>query len=140
MLAVPLDAAAYEGHLEVARELIRVHGIEGCGGASGGVQALRVAARAQQVVMMEVLTSAGVIDNGLALQAAVRWGRESSVKFLLLQWKRNTSGAGANQLETSDSSGVTIVVRAFGACHHSCSPRICRMLVDAGADRRRPLY
>lgn len=34
---VPLDVAAQYGHLEVAHELIREHGIEGCGGSSGGI-------------------------------------------------------------------------------------------------------
>ena len=41
MQPVPLDGAAQDGHVEVVRELLEHLGIEGCGGASGGVDALR---------------------------------------------------------------------------------------------------
>lgn len=41
MRPVPLDGAAQDGHVEVVRELLQQLGIEGCGGASGGVDALR---------------------------------------------------------------------------------------------------
>lgn len=55
----------------MARELIQELGIEGCGGASGGVDPLRLAAEAEQSEMMGILTSAGVVDAGEALLAAV---------------------------------------------------------------------
>ncbi len=44
VLFVPLDTAAVSGHFEVVRELVQQVGIEGCGGASGGLNALRLAA------------------------------------------------------------------------------------------------
>lgn len=51
----PLDVAAQGGYLEVARELIKEHGIEGCGGDIGGMVALRAAAAHQHVEMMGML-------------------------------------------------------------------------------------
>ena len=129
---VPLDIAAYHGHLEITHELIQQLRIRGCGGAMGGVTALQSAAMAQQMEVMELLTSAGVVDTGIALLGATVQGRESSVKFLLQQWKRN--GQKAGYLETCDPSGRTPLVRSVQACRFSCSPRIARVLVDAGAD------
>eukprot|EP00752_Nemacystus_decipiens_P016320 g14595.t1 len=93
---VPLDVAAQNGHSEVVRDLIQEHGTEGCGGTSGGVRALEGAAENQHVETMGVLTCAGVVDTGIALLAAARWGRESSVKFLLQQQE------GVGYLETCD--------------------------------------
>ena len=130
---VPLDVAAQNGHSEVVHELIEELGIEGCGGASGGVDALQGAAESQQVEVMEMLTSAGVVDTGVALQAAARWGRESSVKFLLQQQEWRASGEGAGYLQTCNPSGRTPILCSIEASR-SCSPRITRLLVDAGAD------
>lgn len=96
---VPLDVTAERGHLEVARELIREHGIEGCGGASSGVLGLAAAAENQHMDVMELLTSAGVADTGVALIAATR-GRESSVKFLLQRQEWKAGGRGAGYLQT----------------------------------------
>lgn len=45
----PLDVAAQNGHLEVVDTLIQECGIEGCGGASGGVAALKWAADKQHL-------------------------------------------------------------------------------------------
>eukprot|EP00903_Cladosiphon_okamuranus_P015555 g14360.t1 len=89
---VPLNIPAPNGHLEIEQELIQEHEIEGCGGASGGLHALQQsAAENQRVDIMEVLTSAGVVDTGKALRTATNVGRESTVNFLLQQWKQNTS-------------------------------------------------
>lgn len=78
---LPLDVVtAKNGHVEVARELIQEHGIEGCGGATGGLNALCQAATEQHVEVM-----AGVVDTGAALIAAAHHGRKASVKFLLQQ-------------------------------------------------------
>lgn len=64
-------------------------GIEGCGGASGGVDALNPAAQDQHLEVMATLTNAGVVDTGVALLAAAENGREGAVKFLLqqMEWK-----------------------------------------------------
>ena len=52
---VPLDAAAYSGHTEIVRELVEQVGIEGCGGASGGADALGLASIGQHVDIMAIL-------------------------------------------------------------------------------------
>ncbi len=130
---VALDVAAGKGHLDIVQELIQEHGIEGCGGASGGVAALARAAQYEHVDIMELLTNAGVVDTGGALLAAACCGMEFSVKFLLQQWKRNASSRenGTGYLDVRRrSSGRTPLLNSMLAC----SPRITRMLVDAGAD------
>lgn len=45
-------------------------GIEGCGGPSGGVFALLLAAKGRRVGIMAVLTEAGAVDTGEALNTA----------------------------------------------------------------------
>ena len=81
-----------------------------------------------------MLTSAGVVDTGTALRAAVRMGQEASVKCLLQQNESKDSGQRAVYLDTCDpSSGRTPLIcsiKVFGLG----SPRITRLLVDAGAD------
>lgn len=65
---VPLDAAAENGHSDVARELIQQCGIDGCGGDTRGVSALKLAAQQQHLDFMALLTGAGVVDTGAALK------------------------------------------------------------------------
>lgn len=137
---VPLDAAARRGHLEVVRELIRGHGIEGCGGASGGVFALGTAAEAQRVEVMELLTSAGVVDTGRVLQDAATLGRESSVKVLLQQWKRIAGGEGAPPYTWRPATHLAerpwCVVFRLAASHALPEPRGCSWM--RGRMLRRP--
>ena len=116
----------------MAHELIQLFGIEGCGGATGGLNALLMAAESQQLEMMVLLTRAGVVDTGLALLGAAAGGRESSVKYLLLEWKAN--GQGAGYPDTLSRLGATPLFASILACRLSCSPRTTRLLVDAGAD------
>ena len=54
-MVVPLGLAAGHGHLRVVRELMQELGIEGCGGATGGVHALTAAATMQQLEVMAFL-------------------------------------------------------------------------------------
>lgn len=135
MCAVPLDVAAHMGHLEVARELVQEHGIEGCGSATGVFTALVLAAENQHMEVMEMLTSAGVVDTGMALHAAVICGRETSAKFLLPQQEEESKARdeGAGPLDIHSPGGATPLVCSIQACC-SCSARITRLLVDAGAD------
>lgn len=95
---VPLDAAAESGHSQVAWMLIQQFGIEGCGGDSGVVHVLRVAAKKHQhaVKVMALLTRAGggiggVVDTGKPWDHALQFGGEASVKFQL-QLGRVTQG------------------------------------------------
>ncbi|CAM9165699.1 unnamed protein product, partial [Ectocarpus fasciculatus] len=82
---VPLDTAAEYGQTEVVRELIRQVSIKGCGGASGGVDALRLAALSQNTEVMAILADAGVMDTGEALITTAGRNNEAGVKILLQQ-------------------------------------------------------
>ena len=120
----------------MVRLLIQEFGIEGCGGASGGVRALELAAQIQHVEVMAVLTNAGVVDTGKALGAAACFGQELAVKFLLEAWKRNRRGGqgAAHYLDASSCPyGRNALLDSIHG-RHPCSSRITRMLVDAGAD------
>ena len=127
---VPLDAAAFRGGVEVVRELVQQLGIEGCGGASGGADALRIAAMEQRFDVMAVLVDAGVMDGGGALNTATETGSEEAVKLLLRLQEKMDSVHGATYVNSCDINGRTSLFNAIGRC----SPRIVRLLVDAGAD------
>lgn len=80
---IPLDVAAQTGRLAVVRELLSEFGIRGCGGPSGGLDALRVAAVYGQVDAISMLMDAGVVDAaGLALLDAVGSRVEAAVGCL----------------------------------------------------------
>ena len=131
----PLDVAARNGHCEVVRELVHQVGIEGCGGASGGVEALKFAAMNDYADTMTTLTEAGVVDTGTILGHAVAVGREASVKFLLQQKEEETSDGKAAYANFRESCGFTPLLLATGfAGVSSPSPRMARMVIDAGAD------
>lgn len=55
---IMLDVEAENGRLEAVPELVQQRGIEGCGGASGGVHALAAAARRNFVDIMAMLMDA----------------------------------------------------------------------------------
>ena len=132
-LFLPIDVAASHGHEDIVRELIQQVGIEGCGGPSGGVKALILAAKKQHVHIMAVLAEAGVMDVGNALIEAATTGQEEAVQFLLQQNDSNTGGRDA-YVNTRDSFGRLPLAHAIG--RGRCSPRIVRLLVDAGADTK----
>ena len=133
--SLPLDVAAQEGHSGVVRELLQQCGIDGCSrGANRGQAALVQAAGRNHVDVMELLAAAGVVDLGTALLEAAEFGREASVKFLLQQHqkKRNAEAGGLGYLNVRNRDGATplsVCVR-----YARVSPRIVRLLVDAGAD------
>lgn len=137
----PLDVAAFKGHYDVARELVQHLGVEGCGGKSRGVDALRNAAQTSDVGMMAILMDAGVVDSGEALVHAAGYGGEAPVKFLLQRRQRQqqqlsvvgTTRAGDAYVDARDSTGKTAVIGGILLCRSS-SPRVVRMLLDAGAD------
>ncbi len=104
-------------------------GIDGCGGESGGVNALRLAAANKQVEILALLTEAGVVDDGSALAYGVAHGGEPSVKFLLQQ-----RIDGRDAYTNKNIGGSKPLLFAFLGGYSSQSPRIVRLLVDAGAD------
>ncbi|CAB1120375.1 unnamed protein product [Ectocarpus sp. CCAP 1310/34] len=128
--------AVQYGHAGVVRELLRENGIRGCAGVTGGVPALRGAAKEQHVGVMAMLADAGVADaGGQALVIMAEFGREASVKFLIgLQEKRRETARVSYVSDTLDPCGRTPVLSGIGVSpERSCSPRIIRMLIDAGA-------
>eukprot|EP00903_Cladosiphon_okamuranus_P012471 g11679.t1 len=70
----PLDVAASNVHWGIVRGLIKEHGIERCGVASGGVHALQAAAGYRHIEIMELLIKAAVVDTGVALLTAAACG------------------------------------------------------------------
>ncbi|CAM9427887.1 unnamed protein product, partial [Ectocarpus fasciculatus] len=133
---VPLEMAALHGNPDVARVMIKQVGIRGCGGASGGVEALRQAADEEHLEFMAVLVDAGgVVDTGPALILAAENGRAAAVKFLL---RRRQADADAYVNGTRDPFGRTPVMCAVDVgADRLCSPKIVRLLVDAGANTAR---
>ena len=131
---VPLDLAAYYGHLGVVRELVQQVGIDGCGGPSGGVEALRMAAMKQHVDIMGELMGAGVVDTGVAMANCSGYGREQSVKFLLQHRKGGDEAAYVNSRKSGALTPLLDAIGGAGRDPSSPSPRIVRLLVDAGAD------
>ena len=127
---LPLDVAAQFGHSEVVRELVQHDGINGCGGASGGAKALRLAAKNQHVDILTLLTDAGVVDDGMSLAFAAAFGRELSAKFLLRQ-RKDDEAAYVNAESTLEIAPLFL---AIGVAGFFPSPRTVRILVDAGAD------
>lgn len=123
---VALDAAAQEGHVEVARELLAL-GVDACAGPRGGVVGLCLAAQGERLEMLATLRDGGVVDTGKALFDSCNQGREASVRFLLRQdWgipRRKYVNA------RNDLGFTPLWISAASA-----SPRITRWLLDAGAD------
>ena len=76
-----------------------------------------------------------VVNAGIALMEAAEAGREASVKFLLQQEGWTTVDDGAH-LKVRASRRRTAFLHACGISGESSpSPRIARLLMEAGADR-----
>lgn len=137
---VPLDAAAAQGYTKVVRMMIEQFGIQGCGGQTGGIGTLCVAAGKEDIDTMTAIMDAGVIDTGAALAAAAECSCEASVKFLLQKEQQqrgrktgtNVEGEYVNKLDDYERTPLLFAMGCFGLCFPS--PRIVRMLVDAGAN------
>ena len=136
---LPLDVAAHEGHARVVHELISQVGIEGCAGASGGVGALQAATMAQHLDIMAMLMDAGVADSGRLLRMAAGRGLVAIVKLLLQQRHRgrDTSDGEGEYVKLYDGMGMTPLFYSIdgdGDFHYLISPKVVRLLIDAGAD------
>lgn len=133
---IPIDMAAGCGHSHMVRELLQQRGIEGCGGVSGGVNALHAAAQHNHVDILAMLTKAGVVDTGTALIGAAERGHDAPVKLLLQEHsEKNAPGVGAyvnNKID--DPFGRNPLRRSVVEACRACAPRVVRMLVDAGVD------
>ncbi|CAM9159596.1 unnamed protein product, partial [Sphacelaria rigidula] len=141
--SLPLDVAAENGHLGVVRELVQRFGIDGCS-RDGGAQALVEAASQNQVDIVTFLFDNGAVDaEGIALCAAVEGWREECVKLLLRRQGCNANTSTRAYANMAHDSTLRVysnqlfqdtpLVSAFelGGFY---SPRITRLLLDAGAD------
>eukprot|EP00752_Nemacystus_decipiens_P011622 g10317.t1 len=137
----PLEVAAVLGRLEVVRELIQQVGIGGCGGGTGGVRALEESARRPHVDVMAMLMNAGVVDTGEALLSAVACARQVATKFLLQ--RRELEGSPTSvvrYVNCRTQDGRTPLFCSIGVflkeegVQHLISPKVVRLLIDAGAD------
>lgn len=133
---VPLEMAAQDGYTEVVRELVQQVGIKGCGGRSGGAEALRLAAEEERMDIMVILADAGVrdTDTAAALSGATEYGRKASVMFLLRQQKASRRSAYVNG---RDPCGASPLLSSIAGCRSS-APGIVQLLIDAGADLASP--
>ncbi|CAM9660104.1 unnamed protein product [Ectocarpus sp. 4 AP-2014] len=135
VLFVPLDAAAQHGHIEVVRDLLQHSGIVGCGGASVGVDALRLAAQFQHVDIMTMLIEAGVANTTKALIIAAGYGRARAIKLILKRHEGGPADLAAYVNDTQDHLRRTALLSSIDTYDdQSSSPRVVRLLVDAGAD------
>lgn len=134
---VPLDVAVQTGRSAVVRELLRQRGIGGCGGQSGGSDALRQAAVFGQIDSIAMLMDAGVVDTGRALIEAVGSCQEASVAYLLRRQKERPGARQASYVNNArNDRGATPLLVSFLGCPLGkvCNPRITRRLIDAGAE------
>lgn len=130
----PLDAAAQNGHADVARELIPRLGKEVIGGgASAGVTALRLAAQYGHVNVMTVMTDAGVVDTGNALCGAAGFGNVATVSYLLRKEQESEEPRERLYANSRDDRNCLPLLQCITNCR-PCSPKIARLLIDAGAD------
>lgn len=131
----PVDMAAGCGHSEMVSELLQQRGIEGCGGGSGGVDALHAAAQHNHVDIVAMLIDAGVVDTGTALIGAAERGHEAPVQLLLQEHREKYAGGGAYVNNTRDDPlDRTPLRRSIVEACRACAPRVVRLLVDAGVD------
>ena len=133
---VPLDVMAEYGHLDAVREMIQEVGVDGCGGASGGVDALQLAAKGQHIDVMAILTGAGVIDTGRVLSFATMIGRKPAVMFLLHQQKKRTRNIneGIRYVNNTGALGTTPLYHMIDIDGDNLhSPPAVRFLIDTGA-------
>ena len=137
-LNVPLDMAAWHGKTDVVRELLRWGGIKGCGGESGGVYALELAGDGGHLGIMAILTEAGVVDDGTALNTMAGKGHWAPAKFLL-KHQRKTNRGRPYVDNTCDVAHRTPLMRCWGPFSGFAGCKIAQMLIACGADTTSPI-
>lgn len=92
---------------------------------------------------MAILTDGGAVDTGRALVDAAGYSGEAAVRFLLQRQRRQqrrrqlsvdaATRGDATYVNTRDETGRSALISGILLCR-SGSPRVVRMLADAGAD------
>lgn len=129
----PLDAAASAGESCVVRELLHLCGICGCVGESGGANALAWAAAQGYLETLAVLTSKGVVDDGVAIGAAVDVGQGEAVNFLL-QSHQGKIVQGRPYVDSIDAKGLTPLLKCIKRRAGFGGSKIAQILIVYGAD------
>lgn len=150
IVIVPLDYAVAKGVDVVQSFLVGGNGIEGCGGESGGVTALRYAARTSALDTIDVLSRAGAVDDGGALIVAINNTDAACVRLLLRLWQENRQGC-PHYINTTFSKqrqphgmsatqgGVTPLTLAIRRFQKYASCKIVKHLIEVGADTMLPV-
>lgn len=125
-----LEKASFRGHYDAVQRMLSRVGLEGCGGASRGLKALELAAGADQVEVMQLLTEAGVRDTGTAFVCAVIGEHRKSILFLRKQYYRDSLD---HINKGNKSSGPTLLICAIRNYEYKFAPKLVRWLLDAGA-------
>lgn len=125
-----LEKAAARGHYDAVERMLSRVGLERCGGASRGVKALELAAGADQVEVMELLTEAGVRDTGTAFFCALMEKKRNAMLFLRKQYERDSLD---HINKGTKSSGPTLLISAIRSYEYKFAPKLVRWLLDAGA-------
>ena len=147
---VPLDYAVAKGVDVVQSLLVGGNGIEGCGGESGGVTALRYAATTSALDTIVVLSKAGAVDDGGALIVAINNTDAACVRLLVRLWQENrqryphyinTTFSKQRQPHgmTATLGSVTPLTLAIRRFQKYASHKIVKHLIEVGADTMLPV-
>lgn len=147
---LPLDTAAMFGHTNVVRELLKqtyiytkyiyfvylyIYYILGSAVVVVRPVATSLSSWRHSINVwktMDMLIDTGVVDTGQALINATEHGHEGVAKYLLEKLGRMVT-SGRAYVDARDAEGRTPLVVSVAACR-SPSPRMVRLLIDAGAD------
>lgn len=131
---LPLDVAARRGHLAVVRELVQQVGLGGCGGPSGGADALAFAASKGRLDTIALLLDAGVVDSGDILRSAIHAGRIRCAE-LILQRRVCDMSAYVSQNNPLGKNKESVIFCCFlSPALRPSFCRVVRLLLDAGVE------
>ena len=111
-------------------EKLLKHGLELCGGEDRGVCALTVAAEKGHRRVLELLSGAGVRDDGEALMRAIIVKNRDSIMFLVKHYERHSLAHVLRDTRT----GVLILFKVLEYFSDPLSPRLMHWLVGVGAN------
>lgn len=119
---VPLSVAAFGGHVDVVRELLQHRGLEGCGGASAGVNALRgVAIGSCSSRVGRLLVEAGVDSESTGSFAFFPTGGAPNETLLALISRnlseKNINGKDATEEQLNGLEGTRRLLLRVEAVH-----------------------
>lgn len=133
-----LELVVGEGDIDGVKKILE-HGLDLCGGPSGGVDALAKAAHGGHVGIMAVLSEHGVKDSGRALLCAIDSRQKDSIMFLLEQYDRDSLDYVKRRMGMVSSLLFFIIKSRNDFVHFA--PKLVRWVIDRArpeGDFRRP--